>query len=74
MGRPHVIPDGMLDDAPTYRAGEVAPPGTYWELDGLREVWLSDGETLPASLDGRVAVYIPKPAMWRGDSSHAQGG
>ncbi len=69
MTRPHIIPDGLLDDAPTYHAGETAPPGTYWELDGLREVRLLDEDVLPASLDGRVAIYVPKPAMWRGASA-----
>ena len=40
-------------------AGRVAPPGCYVRVDvrGGRRIILERPEPLPASLDGRVAVY-----------------
>ena len=46
-------------DAPLWRAGELAPAGNYVRIDSpVQEVvTLSPGEYLPASFDGRIAVY-----------------
>lgn len=41
-----------------FRAGQVAPPGVYQQVDGLRRTVVLHGpDYLPASLDGRVACY-----------------
>lgn len=39
-------------------AGQKVPPGIYREISSLREVRLEEEDTLPASLDGRVACYV----------------
>jgi hypothetical protein len=41
-----------------FRAGQVAPPGVYQEVDGRRRtVVLDRSDYLPASLNGQVACY-----------------
>jgi hypothetical protein len=43
-----------------YTAGARVAPGRYRRIDApARDIDLSDVGTLPASFDGRVAVYIP---------------
>lgn len=48
-------------DAPLWRAGEPAPPGNYIRIDSpVQEVIaLNQGECLPASFDGHIAIYRP---------------
>lgn len=47
-----------------YQAGQRVPPGIYLPLEGGREVTLTQEEALPATLDGRVAVYLRRPESW----------
>ncbi len=48
-----------------YLAGERAPRGVYRQVDSNREIVLDREDTLPASLDGRVACYEPAPRRWK---------
>ena len=42
-----------------YQAGAQVPPGTYRRVDAPgRDVELPVGGRLPASFDGRVALYV----------------
>jgi len=61
MARPRRIPDGILNNAIYFLAGDVVSAGVYWEIDGVREIWFTHTGILPASLDGRVAAYIRRP-------------
>lgn len=45
-------------------AGQIAPAGTYEDLETHRLVYLPQAGVLPASCDGRVAVYSQKAATW----------
>ena len=47
-----------------YQAGQRAPPGIYLPLEGGREVELAHEDTLPATFDGHVAVYLRRPESW----------
>ncbi len=49
---------------PCYLPGQQAPAGRYFEIDTHREVLLQQPDVLPASCDGHVAVYIPRPKTW----------
>ncbi len=49
---------------PYYLPGEFVPAGRYCELDSHREILLLQPDALPASCDGRVAVYVPSPRTW----------
>ena len=40
-------------------AGRVAPAGAYRDVESGRVVFLEAEGNLPASLDGRVACYLP---------------
>ena len=54
-----------VDGDDLYLTGHTAQPGRYGMVeppDG-RTVVLEDGELLPGSLDGRVALYAPAPAI-----------
>ena len=43
-----------------YVAGSWVPAGRYRRIDAPgRDVQLADAGVLPASLDGRVAIYVP---------------
>lgn len=44
---------------PLWKAGEVAPAGTYVRVDdhSYRAVTLKQGEPLPATFDGCIALY-----------------
>jgi hypothetical protein len=59
---------GWSESWETYLAGHGAPPGCYRRVeppDG-RIVELQKSDVLPASLDGRVAVYVRvQPAQVR---------
>lgn len=49
----------QTDEESELLAGRVVPPGCYVRVDvpSGRRIILERAETLPASLDGRVAVY-----------------
>ena len=47
-----------------YLAGQGAPPGLYCDTETGREVRLDQQGYLPASLDGRVAVYRGVEYTW----------
>jgi hypothetical protein len=49
------------DSTEVYIAGQRVAPGTYRELGTLRSIFLDKEDTLPASLNGRVAAYIRQP-------------
>lgn len=48
-------------DATLWRAGEPAPPGNYVRIDSPVQdvITLSQGECLPATFDGHIAIYRP---------------
>jgi len=48
-----------IDGELVYVAGHIAPPGRYRRVDAPagRTIVLEQPDVLPASLDGRVAVY-----------------
>ncbi len=55
---------GLLDvDDEYFTPGQVVPAGRYTRVDSLpaREVELSESGRLPASLDGKVALYRRLP-------------
>ena len=45
-------------DTELYLAGDRVAPGCYCEIDTNAKVHLEREDTLPASLDGRVACYV----------------
>jgi hypothetical protein len=49
-----------IDGKALYVAGHVAPPGRYRRIEppADRTIVLDQPDVLPASLDGRVAVYV----------------
>jgi hypothetical protein len=47
-----------------YFAGQRVPAGTYRELGSFRTVCLEFEDFLPASLNGRVAVYENRPTTF----------
>jgi len=47
-----------------YLAGQCVPSGIYRDTDTGREIRLDEHDHLPASLDGRVAVYICVEYTW----------
>ena len=53
-----------------YLAGHLAPVGTYRMFGRSREVHLEAEGILPASLDGRVAVYQRRGATWAERQDH----
>jgi len=57
--RPSYTPKpSALHEDHLFRAGQVAPPGVYQQVDGRRRtVVLDRSDYLPASLDGQVACY-----------------
>ncbi len=48
-------------NAPLWRAGDAAPPGNYVRIDSPAQeiIALRQGETLPPSFDGHIALYRP---------------
>jgi hypothetical protein len=52
-----------LDDE-YFRAGQRVPAGDYQQVETKREVHFEKEDVLPASLDGRVAVYVRRPLSW----------
>lgn len=58
-------------DHPAYfLAGHTAPAGVYREMQTGREIHLEEADILPATCNGRVAVYLRQPTAWseRGSS------
>mgnify|MGYP003336139185 CR=1 FL=1 len=47
-----------IADESLFLAGQRVPPGVYREISTNREVCFEQEDTLPASLDGRVACYV----------------
>jgi hypothetical protein len=72
VGREHVVGDFAMWKHPEndeavdelYLAGERAPSGIYKQVGTSREVNLVQGDSLPASLDGRVACYMRVENTW----------
>jgi hypothetical protein len=48
-----------------YLAGERVPRGVYRQVETQREIVLDREDTLPGSLDGRVACYELVPRRWK---------
>lgn len=48
-------------NAPLWCAGDAAPPGNYVRIDSVTQtvITLRQGESLPASFDGHIALYRP---------------
>jgi hypothetical protein len=55
-----LIIDGHGEDI-IFVAGEKVPKGSYLNVESGQVVDLNEGDLLPASLDGRVAVYVATP-------------
>jgi hypothetical protein len=51
-------------DSEVFLAGQRAPSGLYRHIESGREVRLEKEDTLPASLDGRVACYQRIRHLW----------
>ena len=54
-----------------FLAGQRVQPGIYRDLYSRREVYIEHEDYLPASLDGRIACYVPVRHMW-GNNADAQ--
>ena len=52
------------EDANVFLAGQLAPAGTYRLPETGQEVRLDAEGILPATVDGRVAVYEGRPSTW----------
>lgn len=54
----------LMNEDAEYTAGQTVPPGRYVRVDegGGRVIELAATDLLPASCDGRVAVYRRCPA------------
>ena len=56
------VPDTKIDEM--YTAGQKAPAGIYRLVGSTREISLDREDVLPASLDGKVAVYVRQSRTW----------
>lgn len=56
---------GFDGEAAVFFAGMPAPRGAYVNVETGRIIRVEDESVLPASLDGRVAAYVPSPPTWR---------
>ena len=56
------LPDIVMDEL--YIAGQKVKPGRYRLVGSSRAIEISIEDTLPASLDGRVAVYVSETPTW----------
>jgi hypothetical protein len=54
-----------------FLAGERVAPGIYVDIESRREYRLDEEDYLPASLNGRVAAYVLKPATWGKRDAHS---
>ena len=52
-----------MEDTVIFSAGEKVPPGEYIRIDiwSDRIIQIALDDVLPASLDGRIAIYRPLP-------------
>lgn len=57
-----LLPELAIDTI--YIAGQKVSPGRYRLVGSQRDILLEREDTLPASLDGRVAEYIRRPETW----------
>lgn len=55
---------GPRDHVAYFLAGHSAPSGIYREIQTGREVHMEQAGILPATCDGRVAVYVRLPLGW----------
>lgn len=62
--------EGDLAVDELFLAGEKVRPGTYRQVGGGREIHLETEDTLPASLDGRVACYMRISNTWGQMTEH----
>ena len=58
------IPNQVREDSSLFVAGQTVPPGVYRLINSRREVRLDEKGTLPATCDGRVAVYERRAGTW----------
>ena len=72
------IPEHEGTDQVLFTAGQRVPGGRYRELESGRMIILDTDDTLPASLDGRVACYVRLSPGWAklavSHSFHTTGG
>jgi len=47
-----------------YSAGELAPAGTYKQVDGHHQVVLEQEGVLPAGMDGHATLYVGVHNLW----------
>jgi hypothetical protein len=52
------------DETVRFLAGHTAPAGTYLLIGTDREIRLDQEAVLPATFDGRIAVYERRPTTW----------
>ncbi len=52
------------EEATLFLAGRTAPAGTYRLVETDREVRLDQDGVLPATCDGRIAVYERRAPTW----------
>jgi hypothetical protein len=57
-------PNRMLEASSVFVAGQVVPPGVYRRINSRREVRLNEKGILPATCDGRVAIYERRTHTW----------
>lgn len=55
-----------------FRAGQLVDAGTYIEVDGFRQITLEQAGVLPASLDGRRALYRRYERPWMTMSNRSE--
>jgi hypothetical protein len=60
---PHATPRFPEDDQ-LFLAGHKAPAGHYILVGTQQEVRLDYEDDLPATCDGRVAIYLRRPESW----------
>jgi len=54
----------VVDSVGVLLAGQRGVAGIYRDVETGREVVLEQDGVLPAACDGRVAVYVLRPATW----------
>lgn len=56
-------------DEGCYLAGQLAPAGLYRDVYRGRDLSLETDDILPATCDGRVALYVRREFVWAARSS-----
>jgi len=59
----HALSDKHLLDEP-HLAGDLVPAGVYCNTETGRQICLEQDDYLPASMDGKVAVYVCVKHTW----------